>query len=62
MAMIIMVNTLEGARWPLEVDKRTTMGEIRTKMVYFAKAGDYALDGDGDLICFDDFELPEKDH
>ena len=62
MAMIIMVNTLEGARWPLEVDKRTTMGEIRTKLVYFAKAGDYALDGDGDLICFDDFELPEKDH
>ena len=62
MAMVIWVNTLEGANWPLEINKSTTIGEIRTKLVYFSKAADYALDGDGSLICFYDCQDTEKTH
>ena len=60
MAMVIWVNTLEGGKWPLEINKSTTMGEIRTKLVWFSKAADYALDSDGALICFYDCQDTEK--
>ena len=62
MAMVIWVKTLEGGNWPLEINKSTTMGEIRTKLVYFSKAADYALDSDGALICFYDCQDTEKTH
>ena len=53
MAMKILVHTLNGDIMPMEVYKQTTLGEIRTKLVFWARAGDYTRDWDGSLICFE---------